>query len=105
ETIIEEGDSQAIFFEKGCALLSYIHIGKIVIQEIKYNGNKKLAKWVGKKMAIQLKDQSWRNQIDMIIPIPLHPNRLQERGFNQSEELAKGIIHNLSIPLFDKLLI
>ena len=36
---------------------------------------------------------------DCIIPMPLHPHRLRQRGFNQSIELAKQIAkhHNLSL--------
>jgi len=41
----------------------------------------------------------------VIIPIPLHRRKLKERGFNQSEELAKDISHFLNIPIWNKLLI
>lgn len=35
--------------------------------------------------------------IDLIIPMPLHPNRLQERGFNQSLEVSRIIGKHLNI--------
>ena len=38
-------------------------------------------------------------KFDLIIPIPLHPKKLKERGFNQSEEIAKIISQNLKITL------
>lgn len=31
----------------------------------------------------------WRIEIDLVIPIPLHPKRQQKRGYNQSEKLAR----------------
>ncbi len=31
------------------------------------------------------------NQIDLIIPMPMHPTRIKERGFNQAHEIAKVI--------------
>jgi ComF family protein len=34
---------------------------------------------------------------DTIIPVPLHPRRLRERGFNQAHELARPISKGLSI--------
>lgn len=37
-----------------------------------------------------------------IIPIPLHPQRLKERGFNQAIEIARPIAKTLQIPLFVK---
>lgn len=35
---------------------------------------------------------------DAIVAIPLHPKRLQERGFNQSDIIAQYLSQNLSIP-------
>jgi len=34
------------------------------------------------------------NQIDVMIPMPMHPARIKERGFNQSHEIAKVITKN-----------
>lgn len=37
---------------------------------------------------------------DCIIPVPLHPKRLRERGFNQALEIARPIAKTLQLPLF-----
>ncbi len=36
---------------------------------------------------------------DYVIPMPLHPSRLKDRGFNQSLELARRIANKLAIPM------
>jgi ComF family protein len=36
---------------------------------------------------------------DLIVPMPLHPHRLRERGFNQSLEIARHLATQLKIPL------
>ncbi len=36
---------------------------------------------------------------DLIIPLPLHPARLKERGYNQAYELAKPVAKQLQLPL------
>ena len=36
---------------------------------------------------------------DLILPVPLHPIRLRERGFNQAVEIARPISQALAIPL------
>lgn len=36
---------------------------------------------------------------DLIIPVPLHPKRLVERGFNQSLEVARSVSRQLGVPL------
>lgn len=35
---------------------------------------------------------------DCIIPVPMHPSRLKQRGFNQSTELAKRLAKTLNLP-------
>lgn len=42
---------------------------------------------------------------DMIVPVPLHPRRLQWRGYNQSIELARRLSREHSIPLMPKALV
>lgn len=39
--------------------------------------------------------------VDYLLPIPAHPKRLHQRGFNQSHELAKYLSQALNIPLLD----
>jgi ComF family protein len=36
---------------------------------------------------------------DALVPVPLHPARVRERGYNQAELLAKGIEHILKVPV------
>jgi ComF family protein len=40
-----------------------------------------------------------------LVAVPLHGKKLKERGFNQSEELAKGLSQHLKLPVFDNALI
>lgn len=42
---------------------------------------------------------------DAIVPIPLHKKRFRERGYNQSELIAKGLAERLGVPLDTKSLI
>lgn len=41
-------------------------------------------------------------QPDLIIPVPLHDNRLKSRGFNQAEEIARYLGKKLQIPIANK---
>ena len=49
--------------------------------------------------AHELNQTNWIKNIDCIIPIPLHPQKLKKRGYNQSEEFAAGLSSGLGIPL------
>ncbi len=42
---------------------------------------------------------------DAIVPMPLHPSRLRERGFNQCQELARPLAAVLQVPLRPDLLL
>ncbi|MFZ2447871.1 MAG: ComF family protein [Syntrophobacteraceae bacterium] len=43
--------------------------------------------------------------LDMVLPVPLHINRIKERGFNQSGLLARELARKLGLPVFYDLLI
>jgi competence protein ComFC len=48
---------------------------------------------------------SWkREDFDFVVPIPLHPKRKRERGYNQSELLARSLAARIAIPFADALL-
>jgi len=44
-------------------------------------------------------------KINLIVPTPLHPQRLRDRGFNQTYLISKCISKKLSVPVEDKILI
>lgn len=61
-----------------------------LVQQMKYNGKLHLARL----FAEQLRDAApgWMRETgkpDLIIPVPLHPGRLRQRGFNQSIEISR----------------
>jgi len=41
--------------------------------------------------------------VDALLPVPLHPDRLRERGFNQSLELARHLRKRLDLPILDNI--
>jgi competence protein ComFC len=49
-------------------------------------------------------DGLWRGA-DLIIPVPLHPKRKRERGFNQSQALAKDLAKIMGLRVLDGCLV
>jgi len=41
---------------------------------------------------------------DLVIPMPLHPSRLTQRGYNQAQEIARPLARHLGLPLATGLL-
>jgi len=73
------------------SLLEAIHL-------FKYRGKIALGEVLGKLMAEHTYGALVIGGYDLIMPIPLHPRRLKERGFNQSLILAREIARAYSIP-------
>jgi ComF family protein len=75
--------------------------GKVqkLLHHIKYEDQKELAAFLGKQYAAELLKDFKVLPFDVVVPIPLHKNKLKQRGFNQSEWFAKGISEAASIPM------
>ena len=79
---------------------NYVGPLKQIINEYKYYCKQELADVLGNKMYICLRQLSWPS-FDYLVPMPLHPKRLRERGFNQAELLARVIARYTDIPVFN----
>jgi len=77
----------------------YQGILKECIHLLKYNKKVFMAVPLGKLMTDFMNRYLDFGNIDLIIPVPLHPARLREREFNQSALLAEQIGKRLNIPL------
>lgn len=69
-----------------------------LIQDLKYHRRLALARVLGRRLAEHLTARAVALP-DMIVPVPLHPARLRERGYNQSLELARVVARQLNVPL------
>jgi len=70
-----------------------------LLHNIKYNGNKELAQTIGYMFGKELKNSVFYKDVDLIIPVPLHPKKLKKRGFNQSEYFGIGLSEAMEVPL------
>lgn len=69
-----------------------------IIHELKYRNRPDLGIFLGEMLGAKLKSNPFYRNIDLIVPIPIHPKRMKDRGYNQSLEIVKGIIKHLSMP-------
>lgn len=65
--------------------------GQKLIHSLKYHGNKQLGYELGRMAAITYQASGLFDTVDLLLPVPLHPKRKKERGYNQSEWIARGI--------------
>ncbi|MCH8127151.1 ComF family protein [candidate division KSB1 bacterium] len=69
-----------------------------IIHEMKYNGKTRIAREIIRFLKKDISNHF--HEIEIIIPIPLHTKRQKERGYNQSELLAREIAIILEKPFF-----
>ena len=67
--------------------------GKVqhLIHELKYKSNSDAGVLLGQELGKTLNASPWFQGLDYLIPVPLHPKRERERGYNQSLVIAKGV--------------
>jgi ComF family protein len=75
-----------------------------LVHLMKYQGKCSIAKRLGATLADSMRDDSTIGQIDLLLPVPLHPSRERERGYNQSALIARALGEDLGIPVEERLL-
>ncbi|MBN1257380.1 MAG: ComF family protein [Planctomycetes bacterium] len=70
-----------------------------LVHELKFNNLRQAARPLAALLAEQLANADWIEDIEGVVPVPLHPRRLRERGYNQSALLAGVLAARLKIPL------
>jgi len=79
-------------YDASRAAFIYAYPVDALIQSLKYGGQLALAGLFAHELYRRIGDSG---SLDLIVPLPLHPTRLAERGFNQAAEIAK-ILSRLS---------
>ena len=85
------------YYSKGSSFQQLLH-------ELKYKGNYEIGVVAGKFAAIDLLENGYFNDVDLLIPIPLHRKKFLKRGYNQSEKIALGMGELLEKPVDTRLL-
>jgi ComF family protein len=75
------------YFSKGERVQRLIH-------HLKYKGRKDVGVFIGNLMGVELKNSIY-NDVEMVVPVPLHISRLKKRGYNQSDCFAEGLATSL----------
>lgn len=90
-------------FEQIASLAHFTKEGSLqpIIHELKYRNRPDLGVFLGEILGSKLKNSDFCNNIDILTPIPIHPKRAKERGYNQAAEIIKGIIKHIPLP-FDE---
>lgn len=87
--------------KQASCLFVFEKAGKVqnLLHALKYENQQIVGELMGQTFYNDLKTSSFFENIDHIVPIPLHKKKQKSRGFNQSECFAKGISEKSGIPI------
>ena len=75
-----------------------------ILHQLKYYGNTKIGYTYGSILGQEIKESGRFDDVDVIVPVPLHCIKKWQRGYNQSEILSKGIASTFPRPIFKNVL-
>ena len=70
------------------------------MHQLKYHGNRKLGMQLGRLLGEEL-IRSERFDADLLIPVPLHPLRQRQRGYNQASIICEGMSQVMKLPVLE----
>lgn len=89
-----------MYFEKNGMVQKLIH-------ELKYNNKPEIGTFLGKWLAEEMRSSKRFEMIDLVVPVPLHPDKQKKRGYNQvhafAHSLAEGLNARLGLHLLRKI--
>lgn len=77
---------------------NYDGITKRAIAAMKYDNQPQLGPWFGRQLAQQWRKTLPQNPQVTVMPIPLHPQKQQQRGFNQAELISRQFAQLMGLP-------
>ncbi len=74
-----------------------------LIKRAKYNNRPEINRLLGERFARELAVAGFFDDIDLLMPMPLYRMKLWRRGYNQADEICRGISMITGIPIADNL--
>ena len=76
----------------------------LLLYHLKYYNHPWLGEFLGRCMAQEiLTTSNFFDEVDMIVPVPLHPKKEKQRGYNQCHYISMGVSSATGIPIREAL--
>ena len=76
-----------------------------IIRQLKYKHAPQLGVFLGECMGDYLQESTFFTGQETLMPVPLHPRRKMKRGYNQANQIAKGLALELGLSIDEHTLI
>ena len=97
-----------INIKKASSFLFFAENGIVqkLIHSLKYKNQEQVSAFLGDWYGQVLKDEKdFVGHIDVVVPVPLHPKKMRQRGYNQTEGFAQRLAYHLNAEYVDNILI
>jgi len=78
-------------FARGASLGPYEGTLRLLVHELKFHGRRRVAERLAEALLADVTVRAALTGAQVVVPVPLHPRRRRERGFNQSGLLARAL--------------
>lgn len=88
----------------GTALFRFVPGGRVqkALYRLKYEGHAETGRALGRLLGRELMDSERFRSIRSVLHVPLHPAKLEQRGFDQAGVIAEGLSESMGIPHRDR---
>ena len=69
------------------------------VHALKFSGVRRIGPLLGRLLATAPETAGALSDLELMVPVPLHPARQRERGFNQADLIARGAAEALGVPV------
>jgi len=96
--VVIEAATSFLYFHKKSMVQQLIH-------QLKYKNQQYIGTFIGNWMGDTMASSKRFNNIDYIIPVPLHAKKQKQRGYNQVSTFGKSLEEKLKIPFLENVLV
>lgn len=99
ECLLPEESRESLVLSQWLAMsaFQYMEQARDLVHLLKYQGDFQAAQVLGEHMALVFSQSHLH--VDMLLPVPMHPVRLRQRGYNQAEQLARQVSLHTGLPV------
>jgi len=87
------------FLDNIVSVFLFDDLFQAIVHALKYQGNPSIGRRMGLEMARHLEAATLVNTTTVLLPVPLHPIKRRERGYNQAEMIAEGLRQAWGTPI------
>lgn len=107
EETIKEHFYGRVEVHRAASLLFYRKKGlsQHLIHQLKYRGDERISAFLGDWLSAIIAKEEWKEDIDMVLPVPLHKNRKRRRGYNQVTGFGQALANHIGCEFKEDILI